>query len=358
MAISVRSFVLLALFTAIFVTATPPAFAQTDDYARLSQAGIAASMAGRHEEAYALFQQAHAASPSARSLRLLGATAFQLRRYSMAIQHYVASLADGRRPLTPEQRTQAEGELTIARSLVGRVHVTTATPGATATIDGDEIALDVNVVLDPGAHELVVRAAGYLEQRRSFTTRGAEERRFDLRLDPQVTANTTNTTNTTNVIESTRERAGAASPDTGIDPVVDASQRPNAETSADTRFVVGGAIALGVGIAGLGVGIGAQLIGQDAINQWNASQVPAGLCSSEGNPGRPPANDPADCIALYDRWSNAQPWVYVGYVAGGLLTVTGIVLLLIAPQVPVSGGTTLACGGGPGEIGVACSGTF
>ena len=155
-----------------------------------------------------------------------------------------------------------------------------------------------------------------------------------------------------------REPAATSPPDTRIDPTIDPSPRPAAETSADKRFVVSGAIALGVGIAGLGVGLGAQLIGLDAINQWNASQVPAGLCRAEGDPGRPPADDPADCIDLYDRWSGAQPWVYVGYVAGGLLTVTGIVLLLIAPQVPVSGGTTLACGGGPGDIGVACSGTF
>ena len=42
----------------------------------------------------------------------------------------------------------------------------------------------------------------------------------------------------------------------------------------------------------------------------------------------------------------------------GLLSITGIVLLLVAPEVHVASNTALACGAGPGDVGVQCSGTF
>ncbi len=160
------------------------AVAQPEEYLQLSAAGAAASTAGRHDEAYALFEQAHAVFPNARSFRAMGATAFQLRRYAVAILDYEAALSDERRPLTPEQRTQAEEELSVARRLVGTTRVTVVTSSASATIDGDDVALDTSLVLDPGPHELVVRAAGYVEQSRTFTTHAGEEHPFEITLDP------------------------------------------------------------------------------------------------------------------------------------------------------------------------------
>ncbi len=182
-----RPLLLIVAFASTIGTASP-ALAQPDAYLELSTAGAAASSAGRHDEAYALFQQAHAVFPNARSSRAMGATAFQLRRYADAIRHYEAALSDERRPLTPEQRAQADEELGVARRLVGRTRVTVMTPAATATIDGDDIALDTTLVLDPGAHELVVRAAGHIEQRRSFTTRAGEDHPFEITLDPIASA--------------------------------------------------------------------------------------------------------------------------------------------------------------------------
>jgi hypothetical protein len=178
--------ILLVLAVAATIAAASPALAQPDAYLELSAAGVAASAAGRQEEAYALFEQAHAVFPNARSFRAMAATAFQLRRYALAIQHYEAALADERRPMTPEQRAQAEEELSVARRLVGTTRVVVETPGATATIDGDDIALAASLVLDPGPHELIVRASGYVEQRRSFTTRAGEEHPFDITLEPDA----------------------------------------------------------------------------------------------------------------------------------------------------------------------------
>ncbi len=160
-----------------------PALAQPEEYLSLSAAGAAASSAGRHEEAYALFEQAHAVFPNARSFRAMGASAFQLGRYTVAVRHYEAALSDERRPLTPELRAQAQEELDVARRLVGSVRVTLSTPGAAATIDGDDVTLGTSLLLDPGPHELVVRAGGYVEQRRSFTTRAGEEHPFEISLD-------------------------------------------------------------------------------------------------------------------------------------------------------------------------------
>ena len=185
-----RSMLLIAVL-GMTLSVANSALAQPDEYVRLSTAGAAASNAGRYDEAYALFRQAHAVFPNARSLRAMGATAFQLRRYAVAVQHYEAAITDERRALTAEQRAQAQQELEVARRLVGRTRVTVATPGATATIDGDDVALGTSLMLDPGPHELVVRASAHLEQRRSFTTRAGEEHPFDITLDPVASAGPT-----------------------------------------------------------------------------------------------------------------------------------------------------------------------
>ncbi len=182
-----RSMLLVTAIACTIATASS-ARAQPDEYVRLSAAGVAASTAGRHEEAYALFEQAHAVFPNARSSRAMGATAFQLRRYTDAIEHYEAALGDERRALTDEQRAQADGELIVARRLVGSARVRVSTPGASATIDDDVVAIDTSHALDPGPHVLVVSAVGYARQTRAFTTRSGEEHAFEIALDPVARA--------------------------------------------------------------------------------------------------------------------------------------------------------------------------
>lgn len=63
--------------------------------------------AGRSAEARALFLRAHELWPSARTLRTLGMTAFDLRMYPRALEELQGALDDARRPLPDDQRALA-----------------------------------------------------------------------------------------------------------------------------------------------------------------------------------------------------------------------------------------------------------
>src|SRR6185369_16308176 len=84
--------------------APPPAAAGTetpaDEYNRLIREGLAEYEARNWPEALTLFERAHAVQPNARTLRAIGNVAFEMRRYTKAIDALRASLADGRKPLT------------------------------------------------------------------------------------------------------------------------------------------------------------------------------------------------------------------------------------------------------------------
>ncbi|MFO0711676.1 MAG: PEGA domain-containing protein [Sandaracinus sp.] len=300
---------------------------------RLSTAGAAASQAGRHEEAYALFQQAHAVFPNARSFRALGATAFQLRRYRLAIEHYEAALSDQRRPLTPEQRAQAENELGVARRLVSHLRVSADPADATLTLDGQAFTAGQSIVVDPGPHELAARRPGYEDEHRTITSTSGEELVVDLTLRPQVTAQPTQTT----VIVPT--------------PTVPLQQ--DITLTADVGFLALGGAILGIGVVGLGGGIGAHAFGQSAIDSWNTS-VSTGSCPADH------VGESADCQTLFRRYEDSQPWLYVGYIGGGALSLTGILLMVLAPRVPVRASTASRwqCAPGPGELGLSCGAEF
>src|SRR5262245_20503032 len=82
--------------------ATPPAAAgpeaPADEYNMLIREGLAEYDARNWAEALVLFERAHAVQPNARTLRAIGNVAFEMRRYTKAIDALRASLSDGRKP--------------------------------------------------------------------------------------------------------------------------------------------------------------------------------------------------------------------------------------------------------------------
>ena len=76
--------------------------------------------AGRYEEAAALFERAHAKSPSARTHRGLGLSYFGARKYVLAVEHLTAARTDTRRPLTKAQLSEVENFLKQADRFVAR----------------------------------------------------------------------------------------------------------------------------------------------------------------------------------------------------------------------------------------------
>lgn len=139
------------------------------EYENILRDALAEYDAGRYEEAAALFSHAYQLSPNARTHRGLGLTYFEARKYALAATHLRAALADTRRPLTAQQRSSTETLLHQAEAYVAHVRVLLMPGTATLAIDGYTTELTSGeALLDAGHHELISRADGYTEDRRTI----------------------------------------------------------------------------------------------------------------------------------------------------------------------------------------------
>lgn len=148
------------------------------EYGEVLQHGVDAFSAGHWAEARLLFERAHRITPTARTLRGLALCDFELGHYLAAISECQASLADPRRPLTPELRAQIEETLSRARHNIGQYHLSLPQDVTELRVDGASVPVpaDGELLLDPGQHTLVVALPNAEPITRTFTVEiGARE---------------------------------------------------------------------------------------------------------------------------------------------------------------------------------------
>lgn len=175
--------VLTALLVSLAVTT-----AQAEDPAEFNEVikrAVTEFDAGNWDEASALFRRAHELNPSARTWRGLGLTSYELRRYVDAIAQLEAALADPRKPLTAAQRKEVDTVLARAREFVSVYRVRVIPAEAEVLVDGRPAKLtEGQLFLDPGPHNVVVRAPGYEE--RHADVRAAAGTKDELSLELSV----------------------------------------------------------------------------------------------------------------------------------------------------------------------------
>ena len=134
-----------------------------------------------YAEARSLFERAHALKPNARTLRGLGITAFELKRYVQAIQELEAALVETRTALTAKQHAEVEALIEKARGFVGKVSLELTPADADVLVDGQPAA-GSELVLDLGEHQVSVRADGYRDETIELVIDGGEQitRRVEL----------------------------------------------------------------------------------------------------------------------------------------------------------------------------------
>lgn len=136
------------------------------------------------EEAAALFARAHALRPSARTLRGLGLSEFENRKYVLALVHCHGALAEGRNPLNETQRAELLSVIKRASEFLARVELSVSPANASVKVDGALPYRDQagKLLLDPGERELVVSADGHVTERRRLTLASGQVLRVALTL--------------------------------------------------------------------------------------------------------------------------------------------------------------------------------
>jgi tetratricopeptide (TPR) repeat protein len=154
----------------------------TDEYREYVDSALREYSLGNFSEAKALFAQAHARAPSARTFRGLGTCAFELRSYVEAIEWFEQALSASERPLTPEMRTEIQGLLRQARAFITRIRVSVEPAWAKIRVDARPVERDANgfIRIDPGTHELAFEAPNHETQMRTLRATGGEELTLDI----------------------------------------------------------------------------------------------------------------------------------------------------------------------------------
>jgi hypothetical protein len=141
---------------------------------------------GSWEESAALFRRAHELRPSARTLRGLGLTAYEARRYPDSIRYLSEALTDTRHALTPKQREDIDATLERARLFVGYMELQVEPAGTIVTLNGQDARPDAagTVITDAGWIDIEARADGYETLTKRIRMNAGDHQTVELKLTP------------------------------------------------------------------------------------------------------------------------------------------------------------------------------
>ncbi|MET0391462.1 MAG: tetratricopeptide repeat protein [Polyangiales bacterium] len=183
-----------ALLPALVVRAqsVPPPESAGSDLATYSEAireGVLEYESGNFAEAREQFRRAHAIAPNARTLRGLGLTSFELRRYREAADYLTQALASPAKPLDIKQRADTESMLERARRYLGRIRVSVEPSDAKVTVDGALARFDADglLELEVGDHTFEFYAAGYWTTKQLVQVKGSETEYLTVVMNPEST---------------------------------------------------------------------------------------------------------------------------------------------------------------------------
>lgn len=191
----------LFIALALFLSAPSLAFADARGSARERGATEAETPSGYDEtvqraldefelanyaEARSLLLQAHELYPNARTSRALGMVEFELKNYVSCVDYLEQALDSQTKPLTAEQRREAEQLLGRANGFVGRYTIALRPSAAALLIDGQPVRPDARGVLrlPVGDHQLEATAEGHRPLRRTLSVAGGRSEQLDVVLLP------------------------------------------------------------------------------------------------------------------------------------------------------------------------------
>jgi hypothetical protein len=314
-------------------TAAAQAHGSSEDaeYRSVVEEALAEFNRGNWEEAAALFERAHRLNPSARTLRGMGLTAYEARRYVDAIRHLSDALVETRRPLTPQQREEVTGTLDRARRFVARLRLKVGPSDARVTINGRVAEPDSrgDVTTDPGLLDVEISAEGYETalRRVRLTAGGQEELNVQLsRVRPEVP-----------MAQVPPVQPAATAAPAGA--VQNGQVDEGGNAIGTLKWVVGG-----VAIAALATGGVLLAVQKSKAAEYDRDCGPDNTMSDH-------------CTDLHDSVSVGGPlWTapIVAFSVGGGLAAIAAVLFLVDATDDSGGSASNGCGVGTGDLGMQC----
>lgn len=297
------------------------------EYDDLVQKALAEYARGNFPEAKVFFTRAHALRPSARTLRGLGLTAYEMRDYVEASSALRQALDSQEKPLTAEMRTKVEQTLKEAEAFVAQYKLTVQPETATLQVDSKPPVLrDGQLLLNPGSHLVTAEAEDFEFLSRNVVVQGGERGTLKLVLVPLPD-----------------QAAAAAEPEPAPPP--QAAPAVEEESSWNTQRTV--AVGLGIGgiiAAGIGTTFGVMAANEDSASDKGCV---GNECDADGYEHRDNALSHAEVATI-------------SFIVSGALIAAGVVVYLTAPpsgeeEAPAAG---LAPAFAPGAAGMSLTGRF
>jgi hypothetical protein len=307
------------------------AFGQTDDEKATARAlgqegqaaldkGDARTAEDRFHRAVMIFDSAKAPVPPTLVLGYARGAALN-KHFIAAEEAYNRMIRAGLPPGAPapfvKALEDAKKEIDNVTPHIARVTINVAGCDApTVTLDGATVPsmmFGIKKPIDPGAHEIKATAAGCKTSTSSFTVDDGKESTATLTLEKEATtavATNPTTTNpiTTNPTTSTTSNATSTS-----------SSTSTTDSGGGSGLKVAGIVTLGVGGAGLILGA---ITGGIAIGDHGDI---ANACPDA-------KNCPSSVQGKIDSYNTMGALSTVGFIAGGVLAVAGIVMWVLAPS--------------------------
>ena len=313
----------------------------------LLRQGNEALRQGLYLDALKHFQRAYALFPSPKLHFNMGQVYSELGRPLEALDHYERFTAEVKKEDGPEQWNIAYERAFKLRSAIVTVKIQTNVPGALVAVDGQMVGqtpLARPVRLLPGPHAVVVTRKGYERQLLEISLKAGESatRLVKLLTEEEAVANQRLVQRLAEERRAAQERLQRAQ-----------EEEQRRRTRTKRTLTAAGWTSLSVGVAALATGGTFAYLAQreaqkveDARNQGKYWDEVSGA---------------------YDRSRTYRVVGYVGLATGGVLAITGGVLLGVAqggaekaPAAPpkTAGLTGVAPAVGPGGAGLVVTGRF
>ncbi len=305
--------------------------------------GVQLRQQGQDEAALLEFRRALAISSEPRITAQIALAEQGLQRWPDADRHLREALSASQDDYIVRHRAVLEAALGEVGRHLGSVLVTGGVAGAEVRVNGESIGtlpMEEAVRVRPGEVRIEVRAAGFAMTTRNVTVAAGGTVR------EQIVLSSSRTT-----VRSTTDRNVSIEPSRGLVNIGTVARPSTGSTQRTWGWItlVSGVVLIGGGVTGL-------VMHDGIVTDFNnrGCYVPPGSTVVMG-----PRGWLGSCVTYHDSITGTLG--IVGLAGGGVLAALSVVLLATAPSQTTESArhaTRFGCGQGPGQFGIACTGTF